>query len=165
ADEAYTLGVAAELGHLVHCRAHQSAGRADQHDFLAGQHLQRRDGRAVAVRGLHGNHALAAAPVYGRALAVAGRGRGEHGAGAALAIALVLADHDEGYDFLAIPELDAADARRLAPHGANLALVEADCLAAARHQHDLALAVRDRHAHEPVVIVEIDGDDAAWART
>src|SRR5581483_7047587 len=178
ADEALTLGetdepvflcVSGEHRDLIHRGAYQRPGRADEHDLLAGQHLQRRHCGAVAVRRLHRDDALAAAPVHGevlngRALAVPRGGGREYRAAAALAIVLLLAHHDERDDFLRIRELDAAHTGGLAAHRADLALVEADGLAPARNQHDLALAVGDRNPDEPVLIVQIDGDDATRAR-
>src|SRR6185437_7579203 len=163
-DEPYALGVAAEHRDLIHRGAHQRPGRADEHDLLARQHLQRRHCGAVTVRRLHRDDALAAAPVHGeilnrRTLAVPRGGGGEY-----RAAALALPHHDERDDFLRIRELDAAHTRGLAAHRADLALVEADGLAAARNQHDLALPVGDRNPDEPVLIVQIDGDDAARAR-
>src|SRR6185312_4899630 len=148
ADEPDALRIAAELRDTVHRRAHQGAGRADQHDLLAGQHLQRRDGRAIAVRGLHGDDALAAPAMhrkilYGRALAVTRCGRREHAPGI-----LALSHHDERDDLLVHAELDAAYAGGLAAHGTYLAFREADGLAAARNQHDLALTVGDRNTDE-----------------
>ena len=151
-DQAHALGVAPLHRDLVHRGAHQRAARADQHDFLARHDLQRRHGVTVAIRGLQRDHALAAAAVRGklrerRQLAVAVGGGGEH---------RTFADHDQRDQLLSGAEADAAHAGRLAPHVAHLVLVEADRLAAARYQHDLAVAVGERHAHQLVVVVQVD---------
>src|SRR6185436_6421051 len=80
-DEAYTLGIAADDGDLAHRRAHQRAGRTDEHELMLGIHLQRGDHLAVALGGLQRDDALATAAVLReilerRELAVAiGRGR------------------------------------------------------------------------------------------
>ena len=59
-DEPHPLGVAADDGHPVAAGAHQGAEVADEHQFIAIEHLQRRHQFAVALTGLHGDDALGA---------------------------------------------------------------------------------------------------------
>ena len=100
------------------------------------------------------------AGVFGhrRALAVAVLGGGEH------ALRLVVLRHQHGDDALTVFEVHAAHAARIAPHRAHVRLAEAHRLAGVGEQHDVALAVGDRHADEVVTIVEARGDDADAAR-
>src|SRR5215472_19105171 len=159
-DEPHALGVTALHRDAIHRGAHQCAGGADEHDLLSGHDLQRRHREAVAIGGLQRDHALTAAAVgrklrERRELAVAGRRGREH---------VALTHHDERDQVLAGAELYAAHARRLAPHGAHLALVEAYRLAAARYQDDLALTVGERDTDQLIVGRQIDGDDAGGAR-
>ena len=55
---------------------------------------------------------------------------------------------------LAVGEFDTADSGRLTPHGAHFLFVEADGLAAARHQDDLLCRVSQRNTNEPIVIAQ-----------
>ena len=75
-------------------------------------------------------------------LAVAGRRGGEH---------VPLADDDQRDQVLVRAQADAAHAGGLAAHRAHFVLVEADRLAAAGDQDDLALAVGEGDADQPVV--------------
>src|SRR6185312_3223283 len=160
ADEAYPLRVAPEDGDLIHRRAHQRAGGADQHDLLPGHDLERRDGRAVAIGGLQRDDTLAAPAMLRklrqrRQFAVAGSRCGEN---------VALADDDQGDQLLALTQLDAAHAGGLAPHRPYFGLGEANRLAAAGHEDDLALSIGERDPDQPVVVGQIHGDDAAGAR-
>ena len=65
---------------------------------------------------------------------------------------MALAHHDERDQVLPGTEAYAAHAGGLASHVAHLALVEADRLAAARDQDDLALAVGERHTDQLIVV-------------
>ena len=59
---------------------------------------------------------------------------------------------------------ERVDAGGVAAHGPHFLLVEADRLATAGAQQDLARTVGQRHAHQPVVIAQVDGDDSRGAR-
>src|SRR6185312_911966 len=137
ADEAHPLRVAPEDRDLIHRRAHQRTGGADQHDLLPRHDLERRDGRAVAIGGLQRDDTLAAPAMLRklrqrRQFAVAGSRCGEN---------VALADDDQGDQLLALTQLDAAHAGGLAPHRPYFGLGEANRLAAAGHEDDLALSI------------------------
>src|SRR5579859_7382902 len=55
-DQAHTLCVTTENRNLIDGRAYQRTRRADQHDLLARNHLQRSHRVAIAVGGLQRNH-------------------------------------------------------------------------------------------------------------
>src|SRR5690606_15366805 len=143
ADESHALGVAAIDGNVGNGGAHQRAGIGDQHDLVVVTDQLRADDLAVALVGLDGDHALAAAAlqrVFGDrgALAVAVLGSGQHAA--------FLAHDDEVSDDLALRKANATHAGGIAAHGAHVLLVEADALAVRGLQEHVALAVGQRHA-------------------
>ena len=70
------------------------------------------------------------------------------------------ADHPVG-----TAQLDPPHAVGLTTHGPRRRLVEADGLAARRGEQDGVAGSRHADAHEPIVLVELDGPDARGART
>src|SRR6266853_1926130 len=60
-----------------------------------------------------------------------------------------------------VAQFDTAHAGGLAAHGSYFVLEEPDCLPARREQQDVLRAVRDRHAHQLVALIEGDRNDAA----
>ena len=64
--------------------------------------------------------------------------------------------HDQRDELLAVAEAHAAHAGGVAAHRPHVLLVEADRLAAAGEQHDLALAVGERDADQAVVVAQVD---------
>ena len=75
------------------------------------------------------------------------------------------ADDDERNDFLTLGELDAANARGIAPHRANLGLVEANGFAAVRTQDDVVRTVGQPDTDQTIAVAQIHRDDARGART
>ena len=106
---------------------------------------------------LHVDHALAAARseavvLEHRPLAKAVLRSRQH---------MALAQHDQRDQALVVGQLDAAHAGGVAAHGAHFVFVEADGLATAGAQHDLVVAGGQRYAHQPVIVTQVNGDDAA----
>src|SRR6185437_378407 len=159
-DEAHALGITPDDGHLVDRRAHERAARADEHELLSRRDLERRDHGAVALARLLRDDTLAAATMAWELIE-----RGE------LPVAVLrggedetVADDDESDELLSLAESHPAYPGCIAAHRAHLLLVEADRLAATRAEDDLPLSVGERDADEPVIVVQIDCDDAACAR-
>ena len=117
---------------------------------------------AVALGLLDGDHALGATPVAGvfgdaGALAVAVFGGGEH------ALLLILGDQ-HGNHALAIFQVHAFDAARLAAMGGHFVLVKTYRFATVGKQHDVVLAVGDGRADQVVALVQVDRNNADLAR-
>src|SRR5690606_9462908 len=148
-------------GHLLHRGAHQRAARADQHDLIVRLDLQRADHFTVALGDLQRYHALPSTAMdreilYRRALAVTVFRCGEHHT--------LTVERDERDDLLSLRQAQSAHAGRRATHRTHVILLETDGLAAARAEHDLARAVGDVRADQPVARLELDGDDPGLAR-
>ena len=125
-----------------------------------GPHQHRAHLGAVALGGADGDDALGAAALgrellHRGALAIAVFGHAEHGAGLR---------HHQGDDPLALVQHDAAHAVGTAAHGADMVLAEAHRLAGGGEEHQVLLAVGDGHADQDLVLVQVDGDDAARQR-
>src|SRR5690606_10183988 len=157
ANQAHALCVAPLYGNLTHGGAYESAARADQHDLIVLLDLQRPDHAAIALGRLQRDDALSAASMHGkvferRQLAVTVlRRRQDHAR---------FVENDEGDDFLAFRQANAANPRGGTPHWAHVVFIEADCLAAARTQDDLLRSVGDIGGDEPIARLELDRDDA-----
>src|SRR5690606_15027464 len=65
-------------------------------------------------------------------------------------------------DVVALLELDALYARRVAAHGAHLRLIEADALSQARPQDEVTRTVGNGGREEQVVVLDADADDALF---
>ena len=125
-------------------------------------HQRGRNHLAVALALLDRDHALGAAPVAGvfgdaGALAVAVFSGGQH------ALLLVFG-HQHRNDTLAVFEVHALDAARLAAVRGHLVFIEAHRLATVREQHHVVLAVGDGRADQEVALVQVHGNDADLAR-
>ena len=115
---------------------------------------------AVALGRLDRDDPLAAAPVHGKFLD-----------GGELAVAVLGSDQDQALgirddqrnDAFAFGHADAPYAGRVAAHGADVLLREADGLAVGREQHDVAAAVGDVDADEAVAGIEAERDDSGQA--
>src|SRR6056297_3878532 len=160
ADQAHALRVAAEDGDVGHRRAHQGTGVADEHDLVVVGDLQRAHHASVALGRLDGDEPLAAAALHGELVRLA-----------ALAVAVFrrredepLREDDERDHLVVVGQADAAHTGRTAAHRSHVGLAEADGLAAAREQHDVAVAVGEGHVHQVVALAQIDGDDAVRPR-
>src|SRR5690606_10456073 len=134
-DQANTLGVAALHGDFRHPGSHQRATIGNQHDLVAVGNLNSPDHGAVALTDLHADHSLAATAIEREVLIVG-----------ALAVAVLtdrqdlfaLLRNDQGDDRVLLRQTDAPHAARRTTHLADISLVEADHLAAAAAQHDVA---------------------------
>src|SRR5207237_1484644 len=128
-DQAHTLRVAANHADLVDPQADHLPTARDQHDLIVIRHHANADHAPGLVGGLHGDDALAAAPretvlVHLGPLAVAVLGHGQK--------RRTRLDQIDGDELVALVELHAPHAVRVAAHRTSLDLFEADRLAEAR---------------------------------
>ena len=72
---------------------------------------------------------------------------------------VAVADLQHRYDALAAPKPDADHAPGHAAHGPDVALLEADALAGAGEQHDVAVAVGQAHVDQLVFLGQVDRPD------
>src|SRR5690606_38543908 len=116
-----------------------------------------------AARQLHGDHALpatalAAVLVERRALAQALRGDGQQRG------IRSVGRHDlGGDDVVVLVHADTDDASGRTAHRAHIVLGEADGLGLARHQDDIAVALRPAHPGQLIVVIQRDSDQAGRA--
>src|SRR5258708_38740877 len=155
-DERDSLRGAAYLANLVHTRADEHAAGGDQHDLVFRGDERGGDHLAVPLAGLDRDHALRAAAVARvlgdrGALAVAVLGGGED------ALGLVLR-HQERDHLAALGDVHAAHAARAPTPGAHVVLVEAHRLALVGEEHHVVLAVGERHADQPIPLVQVHAD-------
>ncbi len=161
----------------------------DDHDVGLFSDLESGNDGAVAVGGLHVDHALAAArgdAVFGEggALAVALFGDGEHERGERVLDVLVFQfleilcglivflgddvevrlDRIHADDVIALGEVHAVHTAGVAAHSAHFGFAEEDSLAFVAGEKDHLLAVREFGANELVIRFKIDGDDAGGTR-
>ena len=76
----------------------------------------------------------------------------------------VVAHHLHRHDVVALAQLHAADAVGRPAHRPRVGLGEADRHAVARADHEILAAVGFRHGDQPVVVVDLNRDDAGGAR-
>src|ERR1019366_5788965 len=152
------LGGASGLANGGRLDADDFAVLADDHDVGILLHEENAHHAPGLVGGLHVDDALAAARgeavVFERgALAVTVLGDGEEQP--------VLLDHFHADEVIVAGETHGANAARLAAHGADVLLAEADSLASVGGEEHVVVAVGDLGAEEFVAIVQRHGDDAA----
>ena len=161
ADEAHALGVAAAGADFGDAGTDQGAVVGDKHDVFVFLDLQGADRAAVAFAARDGDDAFGTTPflrVVGNrgTFAVAVFGDGED--------VTVVGDNAEGDDALAVVEVHAAYAGRVAPHAAHTRFGEAHGFAGVGKEHDVAAAIGEGDVHKFVVFAQVDGDDADAAR-
>src|SRR5690606_7433529 len=123
-DEPHALRRPADHADLTDGHPNQDSGVGDEHHLVVVPHLADASDLAVALGGADGDEALAAAALesvlgFEGALAVAVLRYGEDGRARL---------HDVGGDHaVTLLERDAAHAARVAAHGADVRLGEADC--------------------------------------
>ena len=127
--------------------------------MVAVADLHRRHHLAVALGQLQRDDALPAAPLGreffdGSALAVTVFGQRQHH---------TFAHDDEGDDLLAVAERDAAYARGVTTHGANVLFVEPYGLAPTGEQHDLVATGGDIDTHQAIAFIQSDRADTGAA--
>ena len=150
---------------------HQHAGVGDEHDLVFGLHQGGGYYFAVALSLLDGDHAFGAATMAGvfrnaGALAVAVFGSSQHASarcvGGVCAFDFLLGDQ-HGDDALRVIDHHAAHATGTATQGAHIVFVKTHGFATVAEQHHIVLAVCQGSADQEVALVQIDGDDAAFA--
>src|SRR5690606_16014339 len=162
ADDDHALRVAAGLADLAHARADDLAAVGDDDDLIVRLDERELHELAVTRRAIHGDDALAGAALEaplgdGRALAVAVLADREH------LLTLGVGDDGHAHDAVALAELDALHAHRVAAHRAHLGDLEADAHAARRAEDDLVGVAHDRRGEELVALLDGHGDDAGLA--
>ena len=139
----------------------------DEHEVLVVGDEAAADDLAVALGGLDGDDADAAAPLD-RVL----------GDGGALAVAVLAHGHERrrrvareglaGDDLVLFAQADALDAASGAAHAAHLLLGEADGAPVARGEEDVVLPVGEADLDQRVALVDGERDDArasgCWRR-
>src|SRR5690606_30480282 len=159
-DEPDALRGASDDADLTDGHANQDAGIGDQHHLVVVAHLGDAGDLAVALGGPDGDQALPAPalePMFGLegALAVAVLGDREDG-GARF-------EHVGRDHAVAGLEGDASHPPRIAAHGADVALVEADRHAVGGADEDVGGAVGEHGGHQLVALVDPQGEDSAGA--
>src|SRR5690606_3212922 len=156
-DQPHALCVAALQRNLVDASAHQRTLVADQHDLVAVSDLHGAHHGTVAFTGLDADDTLAATAL--------GRELGDHGTFAVAVFThgqdLPAFSGDDHVDYaLAGLQADATHAACCAAHLADVFLAEADGLAGARVEHDVAGAVGNCSLDQLVAFVQLDGTQA-----
>ena len=116
---------------------------------------------AVALALLDGDHALGAA-----AVACVFRDRGSFAiaiAGGCQHTLLLVFGHQHGNDTLAVFKHHAAHTPGVAAHGTNIILVKTHGLAPVTEQHHIVFAVSQRGTDKKVAVIQVNGNDAAFA--
>ena len=171
-NQRHALGGAAHFADFTDPRAHQHTAVGDQHDFIVRVYQRGSHHPAVALGLLDGNHPLGATAVACvlcnvGALAVAVFGGGQYtGAGRFRPIDFggSIFCHQHGNHALAVLQVHAAHAARIAAHGTHIVLGKAHRLAVVAEQHHVVCAIGQRRADQVVAFVQVDSNDAALAR-
>src|SRR6185312_13808195 len=162
AHQPHALRVTAQRRDALDRDADDLAAVGDEHEvLLVGDEAATHD-LAVALGGLDGDDAEAAAALD--------RVLGDRGA---LAVAVLAHGHERGRrvareglagdDLVLFAQADALDAARGAAHGAHLLLGEADGAPVARGEQDIVLPVGEADLDEVIALVDGERDDARGA--
>ena len=77
----------------------------------------------------------------------------------------ILFRHDQGNQIYALGQLDATDTTGQTAHHTHLGLMETHSLAVARHQHDVFVALGNRHVHQMLAFLQFHRNQTGAART
>ena len=170
-DQSHALCSATHFANFCDAGTHQHAGVGDKHDLVFGLHQSCSYHFAVALSLLDGDHAFGAATMAGvfrnaGAFAVTVFGSSQH-AGARCVCGICAFDFlfgdQHGNDALRVVDHHAAHTTGAATQRTHIVFVKTHGFATVAEQHHVVLAVCQSSADQEVTIVQIDGDDAAFA--